>query len=456
MEHLTGTIEAEERLFAEIHPPLNDSEAYLESTRCLECGGPNAPAPCTVACPTHINIPKFIREIREGDPLQAARTIFEANVLGGTCARVCPVEVLCEGACVLTKEGRRAVRIGRLQRYATDWALERHQSVLPHAPTTCYKERIAIIGAGPAGLACAAELALLGYRVVVYEARPLPGGLVVYGIAPYKQVIDPLPLEVEQLRQMGVEFHFGVSVGRDIPLKQLEQEYEAIFLGIGLGRDQSVEVEGEELEGVYESLEFIERIKLGDWRTVQQTLGESVVVIGGGNTAIDVAREAIRLGVKDVTVIYRRTEKDMPAYAHEYQAARREGVRFLWLTAPKRCIGTKRVQAVECIYLKMTQPEAGRRSPLEEVPGTEFILKADAVIKAIGQQKRTDFLSQIEGLELERGLVKVDEWFHTTAAKYFAAGDCVNGGDTVVRAISEGRRAAHGIHRYFGRMANGE
>ena len=451
MERSTGAFEAEERLFEEIHPPLSDSEAYVESTRCLECGGPNTLAPCVAACPTHINIPKFIREIREGDPLQAAHTIFEANALGGTCARVCPVEVLCEGACVLNKEGRRAVRIGRLQRYATDWALERRQPVLPYASTPRYSERIAIIGAGPAGLACAAELALLGYRVVVYEARPLPGGLVVYGIAPYKQLVDPLPLEVEQLRQIGVEFHFGVMVGRDISLKQLEQEYDALFLGIGLGSDQLAEVEGEELEGVYESLEFIERIKLGDWRRVQQTLGESVVVIGGGNTAIDVAREAIRLGVKDVTVIYRRTEKDMPAYAHEYQAARREGVRFLWLTAPKRFIGTKRVQAVECVYLKMTQPEAGRRSPLEEVPGTEFMLKADAVIKAIGQQKRTDFLRQIEGLELERGLVKVDEWFHTTAEKYFAAGDCVNGGDTVVRAVSEGRQAARGIHRFFGR-----
>jgi len=449
MGRLAEVMEGVEPLFEEIHPPFDNEQAYIESSRCLECWGPNARAPCTVACPTHINIPKFIREIREGNPLQAARTIFEANVLGGTCARVCPVEVLCEGACVLLKEGRRPVRIGRLQRYATDWALERRQSVLPPASGAKRTQRVAVIGAGPAGLACAAELASLGYRVTVYEAQPMPGGLVVYGIAPYKQVIEPLPQEVDALRQLGVEFRFGVAVGRDIPIQQLEQEYDAIFLGIGLGQDQPAEVEGEQLKGVYNSLEFIEKLKLGDWRAVQQEIGERVVVIGGGNTAIDVAREAVRLGVKEVTLIYRRTEKDMPAYAHEYQAARREGVQFLWLTAPKRFIGQTRVQAVECVHLRMTQPEAGRRSPLEAIPGTEFIIRTDAIIKAIGQQKRTDFLCQIQGLELERGLVKVNEWFQTSLPHYFAAGDCVNGGDTVVRAVYEGRQAAQGIHRFL-------
>lgn len=436
------------RAFTELHPPLSDEEAVMEAYRCLECGGPYAPAPCTVACPTHIDIPKFIREIREGRPLDSARTIFEANVLGGSCARVCPVEVLCQGACVLVKEGRRAVEIGRLQRYATDWALTRHERVMPAKMKTKRQKRVAILGAGPAGLACAAELARLGYSVTLYESKTMPGGLVTHAIAPYKQLVEPLPHEVEEIQKLGVEFRFGVAVGRDLSMDELESEYDAIFLGIGLGEDQSAEVSGEDLEGVYDSLVFVEELKLGDWRKLQQRLGERIAVIGGGNTAIDMAREAVRLGAKEVTVLYRRTEKDMPAYAHEYEAARKEGVRFLWLTAPKRFVGNGRIRAVECVHLRMAQPEAGRRSPLEPVVGTEFILEVDGVIKAIGQQKRTTFLRQIRGLQSEGNLVKVDEWGQTTG-KYFAGGDCVNGGDTAVRAVAEGRRAAQGIHRYL-------
>lgn len=451
MNGKTVTMEAVPSIFAEIHPPLTDREALVESTRCLECGGPYAAAPCTVACPTHIDIPGFIRAIREGEPLEAARTIFAANVLGATCARVCPVEVLCEGACVLYKEGRRPVEIGRLQRYATDWALEHHQPVLP-APTGVKREgRVAVIGGGAASFACAAELARLGYQVTLYEERRLPGGLVTHAIAPYKQLVDPLPREVEAIQKLGVECRFGVAIGRDIPLEQLEAEYDAIFLGIGLGDDQPAEVPGEHLEGIYGSLEFVEQLKLGEWRKVRQQLGERVVVLGGGNTAIDMAREAVRLGAKKVTVIYRRTEKEMPAYPHEYEAAHREGVHFLWLTAPTRFLGEGRVRAVECVRLRMVQPEAGRHSPLEPLPGTEFQIEVDSAIKAIGQQKRLHFLSQIKGLQLEKGLIKVDEEGHTTAEKYFAGGDCVNGGDTVVRAVAEGRRAAKGIHRFLSR-----
>ncbi len=434
--------------FAELHPPLTDGEAVMEAYRCLECGGPYAPAPCTVACPTHIDIPKFIREIREGRPLDSARTIFEANVLGGSCARVCPVEVLCQGACVLTKEGRRAVEIGRLQRYATDWALTRHERVMPAKTKTKHNRRVAVLGAGPAGLACAAELARLGYSVTLYESKTMPGGLITHAIAPYKQLVEPLPHEVEEIQKLGVEFRFGVAVGRDLSLEELEGVYDAIFLGIGLGEDQSAEVRGEDLEGVYNSLDFVDELKLGDWRKLKQRLGERIAVLGGGNTAIDVAREAVRLGAKEVTVLYRRTEKDMPAYAHEYEAARKEGVRFLWLTAPRRFVGNGRIRAVECVHLRMVQPEAGRSSPLEPVAGTEFLLEVDGVIKAIGQRKRTAFLQQIRGLQLERGLVKVDEWGQT-AGKYFAGGDCVNGGDTAVRAVAEGRRAAQGIHRFL-------
>ena len=449
MNEKSSVVEAACDAFTEIHPPLADRQAVIEATRCLECGGPYAPAPCTVACPTHIDIPKFIREIREGRPLDSARTIFEANVLGGSCARVCPVEVLCQGACVLTKEGRRAVEIGRLQRYATDWAFARHEPVMPSKARSKRKQRVAVLGAGPAGLACAAELARLGYPVTLYENKTMPGGLVSHAIAPYKQLVEPLPHEVEQIQKLGVGFQFGVTVGRDVSMKELEEDYAAIFLGIGLGEDQPADVPGEDLEGVYESLDFVEQLKLGDWRQLQRHLGVRVAVIGGGNTAIDMAREVVRLGAKEVTVIYRRTEKDMPAYAHEYEAARREGVRFLWLTAPTRFLGSGRIHAVECVHLRMIHPEAGRRSPLELIPGTEFVLEVDGVIKAIGQQRRTSFVEQIQVLELERGLIKVNEWGQAGTGKYFAGGDCVNGGDTAVRAVAEGRRAAQGIHRYL-------
>ncbi len=435
-------------VFTELHPPLMEQQAVVEASRCLECGGPLAPAPCVSACPTGIDIPRFIKEIREGRPLDAARTIFAANILGGTCARVCPVEELCEGACVLKKEGRRPVSIGRLQRYATDWALDRNLPVRPSEKAPRRKASIGVIGAGPAGLACAAELARLGYRVTVYERRELPGGLVTYGIAPYKQRYEPLPQEIETIRQMGVEFRFGVTVGVDISFEQLEQTHEAIFLGIGLGEDVPMEIEGEHLKGVWNSLEFIEQLKWG--RLEQLQLGERVVVIGGGNTAIDVARESVRLGAREVVVLYRRTEEQMPAYAHEVQAAKKEGVQFRWLVAPLRFIGDTRVRGVECIQMRLSAADSSGRPRPEPVPGTEFIVEADTVIKAIGQRPQKEFFEQL-GIEFQHGVVKVNERFQTSREKYFAGGDCINGGGTVVEAVQHGKLAARGIHRFLSR-----
>ncbi|MGQ9477640.1 MAG: NAD(P)-dependent oxidoreductase [Candidatus Bipolaricaulia bacterium] len=449
-----GAEAAEEKgaLFAEETPPLSSEvEALFEAERCLLCGGKEAPAPCVAACPAGVNVPKFIKEILEQDYEGSGKTIFSANPLGGTCARVCPVEELCEGACVLREEGRRPVAIGRLQRFATDWVLGRGIAYYERAKPN--GKSVGVIGAGPAGLACAAELARLGYKVTVYESRPSLGGLVTCAIAPYKQQSEPLPQEAERLaRFLGVEFRLGQPVGAGegdgLSLQELERRHEAIFLGVGLGEDLEVHWEGDELEGVYESLPFIEELKLGDPQRLK--LGERVAVIGGGNTAIDVAREAVRLGAKDVMVLYRRTEKEMPAFKKEVKAAKREGVHFYWLIAPKRFLGERRVEGLECLYMRLGEPDAsGRRRP-EPVPGTEFVLQVDTVIKAIGQRPRTEFLEKIPGLSLEGGLVVIDpQTGQTSNPKYFAGGDCINGGATVVQAVHDGKLAARGIDQFL-------
>ncbi|MBI3460977.1 NAD(P)-dependent oxidoreductase [Candidatus Acetothermia bacterium] len=446
-----------ERLFEELYPPLSKEQAVVEASRCLECGGPYAPAPCLVACPTHIDIPKFIKEIRLGHPQASARTIFESNILGGSCARVCPVEVLCQGACVLHKEGRRPVSIGLLQRYATDAVLTEdvHSLADELEPAHASEKlgRVGVIGAGPAGLSCAAELAKRGYDVTVYEARSDFGGLITYGIAPYKQLRDPVPHEVELIKKLGVKFRTGVLVGRDHTLQQLEKKHDVIFLGIGLGEDTELNVSGSNLRGVWRSLEFIEKLKSGQIDELQ--IGKQIAVIGGGNTAIDVAREVVRLGgmtqatKPTVMLLYRRSEKEMPAYAHEVRAAKQEGVRFWWLTAPVKLMGYGRVKHLQCIHMKLGEPDVSGRSRVEPVPGSEFTIYVDTVVLAIGQKSQAEFFKKIEGLALEENLVKVNEHYQTTNPKYFAGGDCVNGGATVVEAVQHGKLAAEGIHEYI-------
>lgn len=431
-------------IYQEIHPPLQAWEARVESDRCLECGGPYAPAPCIAACPARVPVPQFIRAIKEGRPDEAARLIFEANILGGSCARVCPVEELCEGACVLTKEGRRAVAIGRLQRYATDVALQHNYNFFTRP--IWKMQSVGVIGGGAAGLACAAELARLGYEAVVYESQSEPGGLITSAIAPYKQLKDPLPAEVAMIERLGVKVHYELTVGKgkDISVEELERQYAAIFLGIGLGADVKALLPGEELWGVWDSLDFIKHIKRGD----PPKIGSTVAVIGGGNTAIDVAREAVRLGAKNVMVLYRRTEEQMPAFKHEVKAARKEGVHFYWLTAPQSLIGDGKVRQIKCVHMKLGAPDKSGRPAPEPVPGTEFTLEVDTVIKAIGQEKRTEFFKEL-GLELEGGLVKVNERFQTSREKYFAGGDCVNGGATVVEAVRHGKAAAQEIDKFL-------
>ena len=431
-------------VYQELHPPLEEWFALREADRCLQCGGPTALAPCVVACPAAVDVPGFIAAIARGDVETAANLIFAANPLGGTCARVCPGEELCEGACVLDTQARRPVPITLLQRWATDhalgWSMDR-----PHrAPAT--GRRVTVIGAGPAGLACAAELTRLGHAVTVVDARPEVGGLVRYAIAPYRLVRDPLPAEAARLERAGVRFRMGHVVDNPKRLLALARSADAVFLGVGLGKDADVRYPGDDLTGVWDSLPFIEAIKLGQ----SPAVGERVVVVGGGNTAIDVAREALRLGASEVTMVYRRSEAEMPAYRHEIEEARAEGVAIEFLAEPVRLLGSGRLEQVECRRMRLGAPDRSGRPRPEPEPGSEFTIAADTVIKALGQKRRSEFLSWIAGLNTEGGLVTIDrETGQTSVPKFFAGGDAVNGGATVVEAVRHGKVAAQGIHRYL-------
>jgi dihydropyrimidine dehydrogenase (NAD+) subunit PreT len=433
-------------VFEELAPPLTRAEAIVEADRCLECGGPYAEAPCVTACPAGVDVPAFVAAIAQGDADAAAATIFAENLLGGTCARVCPVETLCEGACVLVHEGRRPIEIGRLQRFATDAALEAGLPLRHSRPRNWYP--VAVIGAGPAGLACAGELAALGFDVTVYDERVEPGGLARFAIAPYRQMQEPLPQEVRAVERLGVKFELGLAIDTPEALAHVESFNDAVVLAVGMGPDADVIYPGDDLPGVWNSLPFIEAMKTGDLPHV----GSSIVVIGGGNTAIDVARESLRLGAEEVTLVYRRTRSEMPAYAHEVEEAVEEGMRIEWLTVPLQFVGSVSLEGVLCRRCRLGEPDAsGRRRP-EEMPGTDFLLPVTTAVKAIGQRLRSELYAHIAGLELEDGRIKIDpESGQTTNPKYFAAGDATNGGATVVEAVRGAKIAALGVDRWVGR-----
>jgi glutamate synthase (NADPH/NADH) small chain len=420
-------------VFEELRPPLTAGAALLEADRCLECGGLEAPAPCVTGCPAGVDVPRFVAAIAAGDPRGAARTIFAENVLGGTCARVCPVEVLCQRDCVLLHDGRPPIEIGALQRYATEWAYANGVQLRERPRSN--GRRVAVVGAGPAGLAAAGELAARGYDVTVYDERDEVGGLVRYAIAPYRQSNEPLPDEARLLGELGVELRLGTRVDAT-RLAELEAEVDAVVLAVGMGADADVSYDGEDLDGVWESLPFIERLKTGD----PPAVGERVAVIGGGNTAVDVAVEAKRLGADVSLLLYRRTEREMPAYEHEVELARREGVEIRFLTNPVAIVGDGRVEGVRCAEMRLGEPdESGRRRP-EPVPGSDFVVPVDTVVKAIGQRPREEFRALLESVGEDGG---------TSDPKIFAAGDAVNGGASVVQAVAEAKRAVVALDEWL-------
>jgi dihydropyrimidine dehydrogenase (NAD+) subunit PreT len=434
-------LEQLEKNFADINPPLSPAQALEEGSRCLFCHD----APCIKACPTGIDVPLFIRQIITSNLRGSARTILTANILGQSCARVCPTSVLCEGACVLNYEGKKPVEIGKLQRYAVDPVVANGTQLFKAGAANGY--RVALIGAGPASLACAFELRKLGYQSVIFDASPQPGGLDTYGIAAYKMRAEEVEKEVAMVRSLGVEIRSSVAIGKDLSIAQLERDYDAIFIGVGLGQTDDLGIPGEELEGCRDAISFIEDTKR--MRFDQVRVARRVAVIGAGNTAIDVATAAKRLGAEEVYMVYRRSPGEMSAFDYEYQLAKQDGVTFVWESQPVRIVGDKkRVAGLECVRTQRGQPDARGRSSFVPVPGTEFRIDGEMVVKALGQKRKMDFFAQIADLKLKNGCVGVDlETMRTSNPRYFAGGDCVNGGGEVVDAVAHGKRAAMGIHQ---------
>lgn len=416
--------EAYARNFDDHAPPLDRHEARVAADRCYFCHD----APCITACPTSIDIPLFIRQIATGTPEAAAKTIWSQNILGGICARVCPTETLCEEACVREAAEGKPVEIGQLQRYATDTAMAKGLHPFTRAPRT--GKRIAVVGAGPAGLSCAHRLAMHGHDVVIFERRPKAGGLNEYGIASYKATHGFAQREVDWLLSIGgIEVRTGIELGRDITLSQLEADYDAVFLGIGLAGVNALRAEGEDKAGVRDAVDFIAELRQSPDLS-KLPVGRDVVVIGGGMTAVDAAVQSKLLGAENVTIVYRRGQEKMSASTYEQDHAVQTGVRIIHNAAPLRVLGNGKCEAVEFAY---TQDGPSGLTLSAET----FTLKADQVFKAIGQTLK----GAPEGLPVAGGKLA------GTTGKVWVGGDCAAGGeDLTVTAVAEGRDAAEAIH----------
>ena len=423
--------------FQDLHPPFDPHEAAVEADRCYFCHD----APCMTACPTSIDIPMFIRQISTGNTLGSAKTIFDQNILGGMCARVCPTETLCEQVCVREVAEGKPVKIGLLQRYATDEAMNNSVQFYEAAPASGYK--IAVVGAGPAGLACAHRLAVLGHAVTIFDARKKPGGLNEFGIAAYKTVDDFAQSEVDYVTAIGgIEIEYGKRLGKNIDLEGLTETHDAVFLGLGLSGVNDLKLSAKDPEGVVDAVEFIADLRQAK-KKGKIPVGRRIVVIGGGMTAIDAAVQAKLLGAEEVTICYRRGQGDMNASQYEQDLAASKGVIIRHWASPKKIKASKgRVSAIEFEYTEM------KKKTLSGT-GETFKLEADQVFLAIGQTLAGDDLTGAgHSPKLERGRIKTDEEGRTSSKHIWAGGDCTNSGDDLtVTAVAQGRDAAESINR---------
>ena len=427
--------------FTDIHPPFeNKTAAQVEASRCLFCYD----APCTKSCPTHIDVPKFIKQIVTDNIKGSAHTIFASNILGAGCSRVCPVEKLCEGSCVFNLMEEPPIPIAKLQRYSTEQALAANWQLFQRKPAT--GKKVAVIGAGPAGLSCAHRLSREGVDVTIYEKEKKGGGLMTYGIAAYKVTPAFCEAELQYITAMGgIEINYEQELGKDISLAALQQQYDAVYLAIGVGIARDLEIPGEDLPGVVDAISFIYDLRSKGYAAVP--VGDKVAVIGMGMTAIDAATQSKRLGASEVTLLYRRTEAEMPCTRHELEIARLDGCQITWLAAPKEIRGKDKVEQLVCSKMQLGEPDAsGRRSPVDT--GETFILEVDMVIKAAGQ-KPFEALITNNGLAHTNGKLQIDAHCATNLPGVFAGGDAVNGGKEVVDAVEAGKEGAAAILRYL-------
>lgn len=439
--------------FEEVNSGYTSQQMLEETKRCLQCKKPF----CVEGCPVEINIPGFIKHLSQNDPAGAYALIKEKNNLPAVCGRVCPQENQCEKYCILSKKGE-SVAIGNLERYCADWAAKNlEEKAAPPKEKTNIK--IAVIGSGPAGLTCAGDMAKLGYDVTIFESLHDTGGVLRYGIPEFRLPIDVLDREVNALKDMGIKIVLNNLIGRTKTIKDLFAEgYKSVFIGTGAGLPVFLGIEGENLNHIYSANEFLVRVNLmrsfifPDYDTPMYA-GQNVVVIGGGNTAMDSARTAVRLGAKNVKILYRRTESEMPARREERLHAKEEGVEFVVLTNPVKFTGDEkdRVKAVECLKMELGEPdESGRRRP-RKIEGSNFIIETDMVVLALGLNPNPVLSSLTKGLETDdRGYLLIDDNYMTTLPGIFAGGD-IAGGDTVIQAMGMGKQAAKRMDAYLKR-----
>ena len=439
------------RNFDEVCYGYNEQEALLEASRCLNCKNPR----CMSACPVNVQIPRFIEKVASGDFSGAASVIAEDSSLPAVCGRVCPQETQCEGSCILGIKSE-AVAIGKLERFVADWSRENGGVKISKAHANGFK--VAVIGSGPSGLACASDLAKLGYEVTIFEALHKAGGVLQYGIPEFRLPKDKVvAAEIEQVKALGVKIETNVIAGRTVTIDHLldVEGYAAVFIGSGAGLPRFMNIPGETLNGVFSANEFLTRNNLmkayrEDYSTPIHT-GHRVVVVGGGNVAMDAARTALRLGA-DTTIVYRRTEQELPSRREEVHHAKEEGINFMMLSNPVEILGDQNgwVRAVKCIRMELGEPDAsGRRAPIP-VPGSEFEIETDSVIMSLGTSPNPLIAHTTSGLEVNRkGCIVADEVGTTSRDGVFAGGDAVTGAATVILAMGAGRKAAAVIDEYI-------